>query len=345
MAISNTTINGAKPAASSGFTIPISDSDRLAGTTSPATVQKGVETYHRDGIVALTNAVDPEIAKALNEKMVADTEEYIKRSDAHWNQGKAARNISQVPPLQKEWIHQQIWANPHAMVILENLLGPQPELHFVNSNIALSNPNPNARQAVHSDAYFDHPHFPWCMVVNIYLSEVNAQRGVTEIWPGTHTSTKADHLAPHHGWIQRHKFVERAKVSPPVQPSLPAGTVVIRDMRIWHAGMPNLTPDPRIMLTFVYFPKYYRNPMKIKLPLSVRSTVNSWPMVDFEAGTEWVDDGIDYLGLQFQANWTQTEAGLVAGGANGVTSGGKEDVEVLEPTVQRENYWVAGDVE
>lgn len=320
--------------------VEVSDSDRAAGTTSYATVQAAVETFQRDGVCAITNAIDTGIVDALNKKMVSETEEYVKRPGAHFNQGKAARNISQCPPLQKEWMFQQIWANPHALAALEYILGPEPELHFVNSNVALQNHNPLARQAVHSDAYHDHPHYPWCAVVNIYLCAVSAENGSTEMWPGTQNYNKSHHIGPDNGWIRQDVFNEQAKLSPPLQPTLPKGTIVIRDMRTWHAGMPNMTPDPRVMLTFVYFPKFWRSPMKISLPANVRASVAAWPKADFEAGTKWIDGEIDHLGLQFEANWTQEEAGSVGGGGEGVIS--KATGVPVEPIVTRENYWVSG---
>jgi hypothetical protein len=176
--------------------------------------------------------------------------------------------------------------------------------------------------------------------VNIYLQDVSPENGSTELWPGTHTFTKEHHETADSGWIKREHFVKRAQVSPPFQPTLPAGTILIRDMRTWHAGCPNMTPDPRIMLTFVYFPQYWRCRTKIQLPMKLREEVKKWEHVDMESGTIWKEGEIDYLGMEFEANWYQVDKGF-GGGANGVvTPEGKK----AEPEVTRANYWVENDV-
>jgi ectoine hydroxylase-related dioxygenase (phytanoyl-CoA dioxygenase family) len=35
---------------------------------------------------------------------------------------------------------------------------------------------------------------------------------------------------------------------PPCQPVVPKGSLVIRDLRLWHAGVGNQTEIPRVML-------------------------------------------------------------------------------------------------
>jgi hypothetical protein len=321
---------------------PVSMEDRLRGTTAPETIQAAVEAFHRDGFSAISNAIDSATIDKLNTRMLEDTPKYLNRPTLHYNQGQKARNISQTPPLSKDWMFQEIWANPHAMTILEHILGPEPECRFVNSNTALPNPDPSARQAVHSDAYHDHPDFTWAVVLNIYLTDVSPANGATEVWPGTHNITsKKCHVSANSGRIRREFFCERAKESPPGQVTIPKGSICFRDLRTWHSGMPNMSDNPRIMLALVYFPKWYRSPMRLKLPLSVREMVRAWPKVDFEAGTDWQEEEIDHLNLSFQANWTQDpEFGVFSDGKSGIQN---KISAHIEPEVVRGDYWVPGD--
>ncbi|KIW15228.1 hypothetical protein PV08_05273 [Exophiala spinifera] len=321
----------------------VTDEERLAGTTSFDTIQAAYEGFNQDGFSVLTNAIDPDIVDKLNAKMLSETSDYLSKPSLHFNQGQKARNISQTPPLNKEWMFREIWANPHAMSVLEYILGPEPELRFVNSNVALPNKDPSARQAVHSDAYHDHPDYPWAVVLNIYLCDVGPENGATEVWPGTHRITgKKDHVSNYSGRIRREVFCERAKVSPPSQVRVPKGSLCFRDLRTWHAGMPNLSDDPRVMLALVYFPKWYRSPMRLTLPRSVREEVNHWEKVDFEAGTDWVDGEIKHLEVQFQANWTQdVDFGVFAStDGKGIRTVAASEIE---PEVTRQDYWVPGD--
>lgn len=45
---------------------------------------------------------------------------------------------------------------------------------------------------------------------------------------------------------------ERRKVRPPIQPVCGKGDIMLRDLRTWHAGMPNESDGYRIMLALGY---------------------------------------------------------------------------------------------
>ena len=86
------------------------------------------------------------------------------------------------------------------------------------------------------------------MVVNVPVVDATPANGSTELWPGTHLDTTR---ALNDGDIKLPPAIEerlRAECKP-LQPNVPAGSVLIRDMRLWHRGMPNLTepapPDDR----------------------------------------------------------------------------------------------------
>jgi ectoine hydroxylase-related dioxygenase (phytanoyl-CoA dioxygenase family) len=319
--------------------IPISDEERRTGTTSYSTIQSAVEAYHRDGFVCLSNAVSHESLDKMSVQMLKDTDTILQRPGTHFNQGKATRNISQPPPLSQEFLIREIWANPHAIAVLENILGPKPQLSFVNSNTAL--PGGSARQAVHSDAYSEHLDFAHGVVVNIYLSDVSAENGSTEVWLGSHNGTnKKDHISDVSGWIRQDVFTERAKISPPFQPTIPKGSVCLRDLRLWHAGMPNRTDTPRIMLAFVWFPRWYRSLMRLVLPEDTREIVEAWTDVEIAPVTKFVPGPVDHLGIEFLVNFTQTENGVVQGSEKGIVRGGK----LMEPMQPNETNWLPGTV-
>lgn len=67
------------------------------------------------------------------------------------------------------------------------------------------------------------------------------------MWLGTHKDATPEMAAG----LKREVVEARRKVRPPIQPSLPKGSVIIRDFRLWHAGMPNKTDDPRVMLVTI----------------------------------------------------------------------------------------------
>ena len=51
---------------------------------------------------------------------------------------------------------------------------------------------------------------------------------------------------------------QRRQVRGPSQPVIEKGSIVIRDLRLWHAGMPNMTDEVRVMLAMsrVFLPLY-----------------------------------------------------------------------------------------
>ncbi len=46
--------------------------------------------------------------------------------------------------------------------------------------------------------------------------------------------------------------------------------IVVRDLRMWHAGMPNYTKNPRVMPGFIYGPQWFGSCMGMTLPASTR---------------------------------------------------------------------------
>jgi ectoine hydroxylase-related dioxygenase (phytanoyl-CoA dioxygenase family) len=111
------------------------------------------------------------------------------------------------------------------------------------------------RQPVHSDADFKHPSHPFALVVNVPLITFTPENGSTEIWLGTHNNTNIQDQEGAHGErasgrIKQTLLDARRDISPPLQAIIPKGSVVVRDLRLWHAGMPNYSQDIRVMLAF-----------------------------------------------------------------------------------------------
>lgn len=174
--------------------------------------------------------------------------------------------MSQGPPLAPEMMYEDIWANSPALEVISSILGPEPVVNYVNGNTALGGYS-GARQRVHADLTFNHGTFPFAIVTNYYLIDVSPSNGSTELWIGSHRDTSfADHRnchpdsakdvvwSEHEFGIKANLLEDRRRLAPPVQPVVKKGSVVLRDLRLWHAGLANPSPDPRIMLAFVHTP-------------------------------------------------------------------------------------------
>ena len=143
--------------------------------------------------------------------------------------------------------------------------------------------------------------FPYAYVININLVDTSARNGATEVWPGSHhVSTAESHDTPtlsEHDLVIGEEFLEeRRKHSPPFQASTKRGSLIIRDLRLWPAGMPNRTDEPRVMLAFVAQPAWFQASSKVILPKSVKSLVESWSD-ELQFHADWVDGEVDHKKL------------------------------------------------
>ena len=285
--------------------IRVSEAERSAAQLSRQNIQKGVQEFHQNGFVILENAVGRRSVEHIHQKMLQDFDKYHKSSSIRWNQGPTAGNICQPPPLLPEYLHEDVWANRFGVDIMKNIIGPRPQLSFATSNVAL--PESRGRQAVHSDYYCSHFDFPVFLEVNVYLHDVDEHNGATEFWLGTHNGyCKDHHSSPTTGWIKQEVFTPRATVSPPVQPAIPKGSLLIRDLRLWHAARENQANEPRIILGFMFSPVWFGSRMRMMLPHSARPCLESWSHIDCLGNTEFVNDEFDYLVNHQDINLTQT---------------------------------------
>lgn len=238
--------------------------------------------------------------------------------------GRPVGNMSQGPPLSPDLMYPSIWANGPASSLISSILGPSPHVNYVNGNTALPGYT-GARQSVHADLTFNHATFPFAYVANYYLTDVSPANGSTELWIGSHQDTTfADHRncgvpTPPGASIDevafgiRPELLEQRRVwAPPIQPTIPKGSVVIRDLRLWHAGIANPGTDPRIMLAFVHTPNWYMCPGRVVLPEAAKELVESWgkrkdaPVV-YDA--VWVPAEVDHKTVKFTPNFSSANEG------------------------------------
>lgn len=282
-------------------TVKVSESVRQGGRPSLEFVAEAASFLHKDGIIILENVIDTAHIDHLNSILIPEALEIANDPQHHFNFGKHTRNMDQAPPPTKELMYKDIWANSFVSAVLAAVLGPKPVIHYANGNTALM-AAPDGRQPVHSDCDFDHPvYHSFACVININLVDTSPENGTTEIWPGSHhISTPETHkMLPGNERILQIKpehLEQRRRHSPPVQPCTKRGSVIIRDLRLWHAGMPNLTPTPRIMLAFVAQPAWFQGKAKILLPISVRDLVESWSD-ELQFAAEWVEGEVDHKKL------------------------------------------------
>lgn len=278
-------------------TVRIPESSRISGTATPELIAEAVTYLHRDGIIVLENAIETSHLDALSDLLTPEALEIAKDPDHHFNFGKQTRNMDQAPPLNPDLMFQDVWANPIACSVIKAILGPDIRAHYANGNTALK---ATGRQPVHSDINKPHPLYPFAYIINIALDDVSLENGSTEIWIGSHRDSCIDQHdsvgVEEEGLTIKPELVEeRRKHSPPINPTTKKGSMIIRDVRLWHAGVPNRTAIPRIMLAFVYQPTWFQAPSKVLLPLKVKGLIEKWKQeTGLEYYAEWVDGEVDH---------------------------------------------------
>ena len=131
------------------------------------------------------------------------------------------------------------------------------------------------------------------------------QNGSTELWLGTHTADVSAQEGKHgeraSGRIREDLLAERRALRAPSQPTVRKGSIVLRDLRLWHAGMPNVSEEVRVMLAMIHFAPWYRNPMRLQLGEDVRGLLDGLGS-GLEIPADWVDnEGVlgSYLQREF----------------------------------------------
>ncbi|KAH7412863.1 phytanoyl-CoA dioxygenase family protein [Cadophora sp. MPI-SDFR-AT-0126] len=270
--------------------ITLSPSELSSKTLTSHHLQAALEALHRDGILVLTNGISTTHLDTLNSRMVPEAQTLYDRKSTHHNFGTGTGNIQQDAIVDPSFIFDDIIANPFATAITECMLGPNPHLRFQSANTAFK---AEKRQPVHVDVHFDFPKIPFGICVNINLIDVDPEHGSTEIWLGSHLDTSWKAFVEKSGSVIPEDILERRrKISPPIQPVIPKGALILRDLRLWHAGMPNRTEDVRVMLVTIHFPAWYRTEQKVLLPESLKGKIEWGNLVPC---VEWVPDGYDYL--------------------------------------------------
>ena len=146
--------------------------------------------------------------------------------------------------------------NPWAVQILDATLGEDffAKLPYHCNSTAPDWPD---TQVIHRDQLHLFPDLPLAlpphmMVVHIPLVDFTDENGSTELWPGTHLVTDVGAEIDPHDVGRAGGLETRAESLPSVRANMPAGSTLVRDMRVWHRAMPNRTDQRRTMLSLVY---------------------------------------------------------------------------------------------
>lgn len=278
-----------------------SDAERANGHLSQESVQIGRQAILRDGFVVLRGVVDPSHCRMLRDKALEDLPRLLARTDAPFNFTRS--NVQQDWPTTSPYLFRDVLVNDFAIQVTKSVLGSGLTCPFYSGNTALA--NTMQRQPVHADMGHLWPAQeqtnpdvmgvtpPYALVVNVILVDTDARNGSTELWPGTHLDPSC---AIQDGDIKiaDEVLAMRAKVAPPIQPEVKAGDILIRDIRLWHAGMPNTTDEPRPMLAMIHWVSWWMHSWR---PRFAREAQPMLEHADLCWLVEFTDEEVDHVML------------------------------------------------
>jgi ectoine hydroxylase-related dioxygenase (phytanoyl-CoA dioxygenase family) len=120
--------------------------------------------------------------------------------------------------------------------------------------------------------------------------DMDASNGATEIWLGSHHDPHMREGGPNE--VPADLLEHRRRTDPPVRACARAGSLLIRDARLWHAGMPNPSPAPRPMVAMAHWCSWYLGGGELVLPQAAASLLED-PVLRLRA--RYTDGPIDHI--------------------------------------------------
>jgi hypothetical protein len=271
--------------------IHITASEQDAGVLSGKSVALAADAIRADGYAILHGAMDVDVVGKIGRRMLEEVQAILDLPEPPHN--FAWGNVQHDPPTDVDFLFPAVLCNPYVAAVTRAVLGEGAHNGFYSGNTNL----PRSRvQPVHVDTGhlwrgLEQAHPACQLVVNFAPFGMDEANGATEVWPGSHLDTT----------VSRHDasicvpldvLEARRQVRSPISAHLPPGSVLMRDIRLWHRGVPNPSDAPRLMVALIQSSAF--------LPAHT---------LDFPAGSEHVfedadprwhvrfaDEPIDYIG-------------------------------------------------
>jgi hypothetical protein len=217
---------------------------------NPETLQSAIQQVQLNGYVIFEGILPSDLVGELHTAFIQIFEAHVARTDPNRGANRYQMHLPFCPPFNDP----HVITHPFILPILEALLGPDGICHYFAADTPMAGSD---YQAVHWDIQPLFPENdqivlpPYSLVLNIPLVEVHEENGPLEIWPG------GTHLL--HG---RPNIQEVAPIMHSERVLMPAGSLLLRDSRMWHRGTPSRSPVPRPHLALIYS----RHWLKLRYP-------------------------------------------------------------------------------
>lgn len=269
--------------------ITLSREERSAEALSPAHLDQAVAAVRDEGFVVLEDIIAHDLLDQLRERMDQDSQRLI-AAERWGGAGGLPGHLQQGPPPFAPFVHRDIVANPCVIQVSHALLGDGLFNNFYsgNSNCPGSGTQPLHRDSDHLWPGLEQAHPAAQVVVNVSPHDVFEENGSVELWPGTHRIADVGSV------IDAETEAARRAVVPPVRGNARKGSVLIRDMRLWHRGVPNRSDRPRHMIAMIHNIRWFH---RSRVVTFARGCESAFPDCALDHNAVFSDEPIDYLSL------------------------------------------------
>lgn len=240
----------------------LSFSRKESRTLTTRTVRRVAAAMERDGAVAFDGLFPLPLLEKLRREVLRRHESGLLRERGLVRD--IAGRYAAVLPFEGPFLAPEFYANPRLLQMVAALLGADRCIGSLEAVIAL----PGAgRQHQHVDGPLRLDRVvgrtkrryrgdlsglpPYAVTLCVPLCAVTEENGPTAIWPGSHRT--ALRARPPGGREIARRFPEERMTGP-------LGQAYFFDYRVFHGGMPNLSPEPRPVLMFVFTRSWFRDP-------------------------------------------------------------------------------------
>ncbi|ALS28701.1 phytanoyl-CoA dioxygenase [Paenibacillus sp. 32O-W] len=246
--------------------IQLTEQERAERKLHPETLAIAAEQVRANGYILFEKVLDEDKIKTIRAAFDPIFDEYISRKGYNTGTNRAQMHL----PFMQPFIDEDVICNPFAMEVIDEILGKDNRCTYFASDT----PMPGSDyQNVHCDLMPLFPELavplpPFSLVVNIPLVDVTEENGPLEIWPGgTHQNPDRANHDTLDGSVNPHLHIVRAAEHMYSEKLyMPAGSIVIRDIRMWHRGTPNRSNDRRTNLAMIFNRSWYGGGSYIQIP-------------------------------------------------------------------------------
>jgi ectoine hydroxylase-related dioxygenase (phytanoyl-CoA dioxygenase family) len=234
----------------------ISSEEMTTGKLLPETLELAVNLIKVNGYVLFEEVLPQSQVENLNNKYVEMLEPYLEK---HYEEilnpkngfNDGTNHVRLYLPFQQPFCDESIIAHSFVTDVVDRIIGDDCVLSYFATNTSM--PGGKNPQPVHADTHAKYGdrctvNLPITnLVVNFPLVDVNENNGPMEIWPG------GTHLHPDN-WYGSN-FINKSKLAEhmhSIKALMPAGSIMIRDDRMWHRGTPNRSDQHRPNIAMVY---------------------------------------------------------------------------------------------